>query len=162
MVSDQDIIRSMQEGLNLSPTPYSDTAKELGIDEQELHQRLYDMMERGVLRRVGLVPNHYKLGYRHNAMTVWDIDDQQVDEIGELFGKQSCVSHCYRRPTHRPDWPYNLFAMVHGKSQQEVAEKIAQLNELSGGHCRHSEVLFSKKILKKTGLRLIKGGKEDA
>ncbi len=155
MITNQEIIRTMQAGLKISPTPYKDAAEQLGMDEKELHQRLYDMMEDGAIRRIGLVPDHYKIGYRFNAMTVWDIDEDSVDRIGELFGQQDFVSHCYRRPSFKPAWPYNLFAMVHGRSREEVDKKIATLKTLSGANCYHSDVLFSEKILKKTGLRLV-------
>jgi DNA-binding Lrp family transcriptional regulator len=162
MISNKDIIRAMQAGLKISKTPYKDAAKKLGMDEKELHKRLYSMMDEGTIRRIGLVPNHFKLGYTFNAMTVWDIDDDIVDDMGEQFGQQDYVSHCYRRPAFKPQWPYNLFAMVHGRSQQEVDNKIDKLKKLSGGTCYHSDVLFSEKILKKTGLRLVSGDNKNA
>ena len=154
MTTDRDIITAMQEGLPICPEPYAAIAEQLNIDEQELHARIEQMLTSGTIRRIGLVPNHYRIGYRYNAMTVWALDDQKVDTIGELLGKQSSVSHCYKRPAQLPSWPFNLFAMVHGRSLDEVDEKIAVLRQLIGDDCRQSAVLFSEKILKKTGLRL--------
>ncbi len=162
MISNQDIIKTMQAGLKISQTPYKDAAKKLGMNEKELHQRLFIMMDEGVIRRIGIVPNHFQLGYKFNAMTVWDIEDRKVDNIGEIFGQQDYVSHCYRRPSFKPQWPYNLFAMVHGRSRVEVDEKIEKLKLISGGTCYHSDVLFSEKILKKTGLRLVSGANKNA
>jgi DNA-binding Lrp family transcriptional regulator len=154
MVEDQDIIRVMQGGLPLCHEPYAAMAEKLAIREEELHVRINEMMARGTIRRIGLVPNHYRIGYRYNAMTVWELDDSKIDDIGELLGNQPSVSHCYRRPSYPPKWPFNLFAMVHGRSLNEVNKKIEALKSLIGEDCKQSDVLFSEKILKKTGLRL--------
>ncbi len=152
------IIETLQEGLPLSTTPYRDAAMRLGISEQELLERLAQMQESGVIRRIALVPNHYRLGYRHNAMTVWQIKEQAVDEVGETFAGQPWVSHCYRRPTVEALWPYNLFAMVHGRSREETEDKIRQLMELAGDRALDHRAIYSRKILKKTGLRLVASG----
>ena len=87
--------------------------------------RLRRMQERGVVRRIGAVPNHYALGWTANGMSVWDVDDDRVTALGPQVGALDFVSHCYRRPRHLPLWPYNLFAMVHGRGRDEVADKVA-------------------------------------
>jgi DNA-binding Lrp family transcriptional regulator len=116
------------------------------------------MLERGAIRRIGAVPNHYALGYVANGMSVWDVDDAAVDALGARVGALAGVSHCYRRPRRPPEWPYNLFAMVHGKSREAVLAQVdgiaALLDAEFPGACRAREVLFSTAILKKTGLRL--------
>ncbi len=155
MISDRKIVETLQEGLGLTPTPYAEAANKLGISEDWLMNRLDEMMNEGVIRRIALVPNHYSLGYRFNAMTVWDIDDDEVDLIGEQFGHEKSVSHCYRRPRKHPHWRYNLFTMVHGRSTQEVDQKIKNLQQIAGKAVRDHRVLLSRKILKKTGLRLV-------
>ncbi|MBT4522996.1 MAG: Lrp/AsnC family transcriptional regulator [Halieaceae bacterium] len=162
MATDSDLIRAMQAGLPLCPEPYAEIAARLDIDELELHRRVNQLMSTGTIRRIGLVPNHYKIGYRFNAMTVWALNDEDVDEVGELFGRQTSVSHCYKRPTYPPSWPYNLFAMVHGRTLDEVNQKVESLKGLVGERCKSTEVLFSEKILKKTGLRLNSGRTENA
>jgi len=86
-------------------------------------------------------------------MTVWDIEDDQVDALGERMGALDFVSHCYRRPRHLPMWPYNLFAMVHGRDRDQVLTTTEHLRALVDGHCRGHRILFSEGILKKTGLR---------
>jgi DNA-binding Lrp family transcriptional regulator len=116
--------------------------------------RLAAMVVRGVIRRIGVVPNHYALGYTANGMTVWDVVDDQVDALGEAVGRLPFVSHCYRRPRHLPEWPYNLFAMVHGRSRDEVDGMVAIIAAQLGTACRAQDVLYSTQILKKTGLRL--------
>ena len=112
------------------------------------------MLAAGVIRRIGVVPNHYALGYRANGMTVWDVADERADELGEKIGALDFVSHCYRRPRIPPDWPYSLFVMVHGKDCAEVEAKTAQIAALLGDACRGHDVLYSTRILKKTGLRI--------
>ena len=87
-------------------------------------------------------------------MSVWDVDDAHIDRLGELVGALSAVTHCYRRPRHLPDWPYNLFAMLHGSSREEVIAEAEHIAALLGPHCRARDILFSTRILKKTGLRL--------
>jgi DNA-binding Lrp family transcriptional regulator len=100
------------------------------------------------------VPNHYRLGYTANGMTVWDVDDAQVDALGQRVGALPFVSHCYRRPRHLPDWPFNLFAMLHGHAREEVEQQRGQIRALLGAACRGDDVLYSTAILKKTGLRI--------
>jgi len=102
------------------------------------------------------VPNHYKLGYTANGMSVWDVADDRVDALGEQVGALAGVSHCYRRPRHLPGWPYNLFAMLHGRSREEVAEQAQVIERWLGDACRGHDILYSTAILKKTGLRIRK------
>jgi DNA-binding Lrp family transcriptional regulator len=87
-------------------------------------------------------------------MSVWDDDNEAVAEIGPRIGALDFVTHCYERPRHLPLWPYNLFAMVHGRSHDEVRSMVEQIAALIGDTCRSHDVLFSTRILKKTGLRL--------
>ena len=151
---DRQIIQATQAGLPLTPQPYQTLAEQLGLTADRVMQRMTAMQERGVIRRIGAVPNHYQLGYRHNGMTVWNIADEQVDELGRLVGQLDFVSHCYHRPRHLPEWPYNLFAMVHSKTETGVIEKIKQIADILGAHNRGQDVLYSTRILKKTGLRI--------
>jgi DNA-binding Lrp family transcriptional regulator len=151
---DRAIIRATQAGLPLVSRPYRAVAERIQVPEQEVLARVRRMKERGVIRRVAAVPNHYAIGYTANGMSVWDVPDELVDELGGRVGALGCVSHCYRRPRHLPDWPYNLFAMVHGRSREEVEEKVKLIAGLLGSACRAHEVLYSTRILKKTGLRL--------
>lgn len=151
---DRAIIFATQEGLPLVPQPYHAVAEQLGITPAEVMARMRAMLEDGVIRRIGAVPNHYALGYKANGMTVWDVADERIDELGELIGKLDFVSHCYQRPRHLPDWNYNLFAMVHGHDRTETAQKAQQIALFLGDACRAHEILYSTRILKKTGLRI--------
>lgn len=151
---DRQIITATQSGLPLVKEPYQVIADQLNIEPELLQQRMKKMLASGQIRRIGAVPNHYKLGYNANAMSVWNVPDNKITELGKQLGALPFVSHCYERPRFLPEWPYNLFAMLHGKSKQEVAEKVLQVVSLLGKHCAGYELLYSKQILKKTGLRL--------
>jgi DNA-binding Lrp family transcriptional regulator len=151
---DRAIIVATQGGLPLVPRPYHAIAETVGVAPEEVMRRLQALLESGIIRRIGAVPNHYAIGWTANGMTVWDVADDEVDRLGELVGGLSFVTHCYRRPRALPEWPYNLFAMVHGSSRDEVCDKAAVIAALLGAACRGSDTLFSTRILKKTGLRI--------
>jgi DNA-binding Lrp family transcriptional regulator len=151
---DRRIIEATQGGLPLVPKPYHALAAGLDLTPEEVMTRLSAMLECGVIRRIGVVPNHYALGFSANGMSVWDVPDERAHELGREVGALDFVSHCYRRPRHLPLWPYNLFAMVHGRCGEEVERKVARIAELLGSADRGHDVLYSKRILKKTGLRL--------
>ena len=153
---DRKIIVATQEGLPLTPQPYLQLAEQLGVTEDEVITRMQRMQEAGVIRRIAVVPDHYKLGYTLNGMTVWDVPDDMVSTLGKKLGALDFVSHCYHRPRHPPHWTHNLFAMVHGRTQAEVDEHIQAIVDLLGDYNRGHDVLFSKRILKKTGLRIKK------
>ncbi len=153
---DRKLIVATQEGLPLTSRPYLLLAEQLNITEDEVISRMQRMQDAGVIRRIAVVPDHYKLGYTLNGMTVWDVPDDMIKTLGQKLGSLEFVSHCYHRPRHLPDWPHNLFAMVHGRTQQEVDDHIQTIIELLGEHNNGHDVLFSKRILKKTGLRIKK------
>ncbi|MGZ5058378.1 MAG: siroheme decarboxylase subunit beta [Methylobacter sp.] len=151
--TDRKIIQATQAGLPLTSRPYQTIAEQLGLTAEDVMMRLTAMQNNSIIRRIGAVPNHYKLGYRFNGMTVWNVPDEAIDELGQKVGQLEFVSHCYHRPRHLPEWPYNLFAMVHGKSQQAVDQQIRQIADLLGDYNRGHDVLYSTRILKKTGFR---------
>jgi DNA-binding Lrp family transcriptional regulator len=151
---DRAIIVATQGGLPLVPRPYHAVATTAGVTPEEVMRRLQAMLASGIIRRIGAVPNHYAIGWTANGMTVWDVADDAVDGLGERVGGLAFVTHCYRRPRALPEWPYNLFAMVHGSSRDEVRDKAAVIAGLLGEACRGSDTLFSTRILKKTGLRI--------
>lgn len=151
---DRQIITATQTGLPLTPKPYLTIANELGLTESLVMQRLSALQTSGVIRRIAAVPNHYRLGYRHNGMTVWNIADEHIDRLGERVGALDFVSHCYHRPRQLPAWPYNLFAMIHSKTEAGVKQQQHIIIELLGDYNLGHDVLYSNKILKKTGLRI--------
>ncbi len=151
---DRKLINITQTGFVIERSPYQKIANELGITQQTVIQRLNNMLSNGIIRRIGAVPNHYRLGLTANGMTVWEVDENKITQLGNLIGQLDFVSHCYQRPRHLPMWRYNLFAMVHGANKNEVNEKVKQIEAVLGKNCKAHETLFSSAILKKTGLRL--------
>lgn len=152
---DRRIVKATQGGLGLSLRPYDAVALEVGIDTGEVIRRMKDMLQTGVIRRVGIVPNHYALGYTANGMTVWDVPDDKISVLGARIGALDFVSHCYHRPRHLPDWPYNLFCMVHGRDRAEAERHADEIAAILGDDNRGNRILFSTRILKKSGLRLV-------
>jgi len=151
---DRAIVQATQSGLPLTARPYHDIAEQIGVLPEVVMRRMQTMLDDGVIRRIGAVPNHYALGWSANGMTVWDVMNDYIDELGQQVGALEFVSHCYRRPRRLPDWRFNLFAMVHGRDRAEVEAKAEEIAALLGLHCRAHTILYSTKILKKTGLRI--------
>ena len=151
---DRRLIAATQSGLPLVPRPYEAVGAMLGVSGEAVRERFAQMLSEGLVRRIGAVPNHYRLGYVANGMTVWDVDEARVDALGERIGALPGVSHCYRRPRELPRWPYNLYAMLHGRTREQVEAQRLEVRALLGDACRGDDVLYSTAILKKTGLRL--------
>jgi DNA-binding Lrp family transcriptional regulator len=152
--TDRRLVAATQAGLPLTPRPYHAIAEALDLTPEEVMARLSRLLAGGAIRRIGAVPNHYALGYRANGMSVWDVADHRVREIGRRVGALDFVSHAYHRPRRPPLWPYNLFAMVHGRRRAEVEEKVAAIAALIGPASSRHQVLYSTRILKKSGLRI--------
>ena len=152
---DRHLIQSTQAGLPLTEKPYHHLAAELGITPEDVMRRMRRMLDAGIIRRIGVVPNHYALGYRANGKSVWDVPDEDIRTIGRRVGALDFVSHAYHRPRHLPMWPYNLFAMVHGRTRAEVEAKVAAIADLIGPAYRGHSILYSTRILKKAGLRIV-------
>lgn len=153
--TDRRIVQATQAGLPLVARPYHAIAEQLGLEPAEVMRRIEAMQARGAIRRIAAVPNHYALGYRANGMSVWDVPDERISELGRRIGELAFVSHCYHRPRHLPDWPYCLFAMVHARDRAGVEAQVARIAELLGPDDRGHAILYSTRILKKTGLRLV-------
>lgn len=154
----RNLILATQAGLPVCAEPFAAVGERLGLSEREVLARFTTLVDRGIVRRIAAAPNHYKLGMTANGMSVWDVDDEAVDALGRKIGALDFVTHCYRRPRALPIWPYNLFAMVHGSDRREVEEKRAHIARLLGEFCRGGDILYSTRILKKTGVRLSKSG----
>ena len=150
---DLELVRVIQNGLPLVSHPYARIAEELGISENEVMARLRRLLESGDMRRLGVVVRHRELGYRANAMVVWDVPDERVTEIGRLIGRQPCVTLCYRRPRRPGRWRYNLFCMIHGRSREAVLRNLDSMVEACGLEWIERDVLFSLRRFKQRGAR---------
>jgi len=139
-------------------TPYAAVAAEIGQETDWVVETLRRFNEEGKVRRVGVIPNHYSLGYTENGMTVWDVPDDLVSEVGPAVAGLDFVTHCYERPRHDGVWPYNFFAMTHGRTEEESQERIEQVRDVMEQYWDVGDddwdTLFSTRILKKTGIRL--------
>ena len=149
----QKITNLLSKGLPISEYPYAVLADKLGVDEESLLNFIRQSVDEGVFRRIGMVVNHHKIGYQANAMVVWDVPDEEVDRIGELLGRQEKITLSYRRPRVLPDWPYNLFTMVHGKHRPQVLAEIQAIIQKNNLQNYARDILFSYKKFKQTGAR---------
>jgi len=148
---DEALITVIQAGLPICSAPYAKLAEKLGMDEAEVIDRLKQLSELKVIKRFGVVVHHHELGYQANAMTVWDIPDEMVSELGSCMGQFDFVTLCYRRPRRLPDWPYNLFTMIHGQNRDNVFENIQLLVDRCGLNEIGHDVLFSSRRFKQRG-----------
>jgi DNA-binding Lrp family transcriptional regulator len=158
---DRKIVVATQSGLPLVRRPFLNIAMQLGVEEQEVIHRMRVLQEHGIIRRIAAVPNHYALGFRANGMSVWDVPDEMINVLGKQIGSLAFVSHCYHRPRHLPDWPYNLFAMVHAHDHKHAMSLVDKIAALLGENDRGHDVLFSQRILKKTGMRISPSGEKN-
>jgi len=148
---DRKILAAIEDGLPLVERPYQVVADELQLCEADVIARLEHLVAAGVVTRFGCVVRHDKLGYRANAMAVWDISDAMVDSVAGIFARHPSVTLCYRRPRHLPVWPYNLFCMVHAKSRSDAFAAIDEINLQADTGLNRQAVLFSKRCFKQRG-----------
>ncbi len=148
---DRALIKAVESGLPVVSRPYEVLAKQLDTTEKNVISRLQHLMDIGAIKRYGVVVRHKELGYTANGMVVWDMPDGRVEELGICIGKYSCVTLSYRRPRRLPDWPYNLFTMVHGSCREEVTRKVAEIVEQCGLQNIEHTILFSTRRFKQRG-----------
>ena len=157
----QDKLRSLlEQGLPLVAKPYAQLATQINAEETQVLNQIALWQQQGLIKRFGLVVKHRQLGYQANAMVVWDINNQQVDDIAAKLAKRSEVSLCYRRPRQLPHWPYNLFCMIHGKYREQVLQQIDEITEQLHLKTINKAILFSHKAFKQQGARYQRGKSE--
>lgn len=148
---DLALLDALQPGLPLVARPYAAVGVQLGMAESEVLARLQRLLDTGIIKRLGIVVRHHELGYRANAMVVWDVADSEVDELGGCLARFEFITLCYRRPRHTPHWPYNLFCMIHGRGRNEVLANVRLLVERCGLEGIPRAVLFSRRRFKQRG-----------
>lgn len=154
-LNDRDLalVSVLAEGLPLVSHPYRAVGAGLGMDEDEVIARIQAMRECGIIRRFGIIVRHHELGFKANAMSVWNVPEAAVSAVGRRLGDAPEVTLCYRRPPRLPEWPYNLFCMVHGRDRSAVEQTIRDLvARFDLGDYPHA-VLFSTRRFKQTGAR---------
>lgn len=147
---EREILRIVQKNLPDSLTPYADIATSVGVEESEVLNLLRGMAEDGSIRRFGASLKHQKAGFAHNAMVAWIVKPEEADAAGEEASRHPLISHCYYRPSSAPDWPYELYTMIHGRHPDEYKEVIASLRATTV--LREFAVLESLREMKKTSM----------
>jgi len=147
---DKAAIRALQEDIPLTPRPFDLWGEQVGMSHEELLERAHDLRERKIMRRFSAVLFHRKAGFKANGMGVWQVPEDRVDEVGQMFAQYQAVSHCYQRPTYE-DWPYNIFSMVHGRSVEECEAVLEAMADETG--VRDYTSLYSTREYKKTRVR---------
>jgi siroheme decarboxylase len=147
---DKAIIVALQNDFPVTARPYHDIAERLGISETELLERIRHYQHMGYIRKMGAVLRHREVGFTANVMCVWQAPEDKVDEIGRMFASHPAVSHCYARPAF-PQWPHNLYTMIHGLSPTQCETYVKELVELSG--IDSYKLLYSMRELKKSSMR---------
>lgn len=150
---DRRLLRTTQGGLPLLPRPYAAVARAIGMRENDVVTRLARLLETGMLKRIGVVVRHHELGYRANAMVVWNVPDGEVDERGRCIARDGVATLCYRRPRRPPLWNYNLFCMLHGRDRESVHRDIEALAQRCGLQDFAYAILFSRRRFKQCGAR---------
>ena len=150
-LADRALIKAVEHGLPVVSRPYAEIAAQLNTSEEDVINRLQQLIDRGIIKRYGVVVRHRELGYTANGMVVWNVPDEQVDEIGACIGKYACVTLSYHRPRRLPDWPYNLFTMVHGSSREEVSQRVEEIVEKCGLQNIAHTIIFSTRRFKQRG-----------
>jgi DNA-binding Lrp family transcriptional regulator len=149
--TDLEILKRIQDGIPIVKKPFSEIAESMGLGEGKVLDRLNKLLDEGKIRRFGASIAHLKVGIDANAMCVWDVPDDRVEEVGLICANFSEVTHCYERP-RVDEWNYNLFTMVHGKNRKACEEIIKRISNEIG--IDNFMILFSEREYKKTGVRL--------
>lgn len=143
----------LERGLPITPRPWGTLAEQCGMSEGEVMACVQRWQDVGLIKRMGLVVRHHALGVCANAMVVWDVPDDAVGELGRRLAAEPAVTLCYRRPRRLPDWPYNLFCMIHGTRRDRVLAALDEIVERQALQAIPHRVLFSLKAYKQRGGR---------
>jgi len=147
---EKKIIASIQGDIPITQRPYHEISKKIGIEEEELLNILQKLVNKGVIRRFGATLRHQRSGFKANAMAAWQVDEERIDEVGEIMAGFREVSHCYRR-NPAEDWPYNLYTMIHALSEESCKEIALKMSEKTS--IKNYSLLFSRRELKKTSMK---------
>ena len=148
-----ELRKLLQEGLPLVEKPYQEIARQLAVSEQVVIDKIAELKQQGLIKRFGMVLRHHELGYSANCMVVWDIPDEQIEQVADKLPSSSCVTLCYQRP-RREKWPYNLFCMIHGKVREQVEGQLQEIIETHQLDYPH-QLLFSSRRFKQRGARYV-------
>lgn len=143
---DRRLLEATRDGLPLVSRPYDEVARRLGASGAQVRARFAALLRDGALLRIGVLPDAQHVGLGRHALSVWDVDDRRVDELGDKVAAFAFVLRCCRRPRRPPDWPYNLFAVLHGRDTAEIDRGVLQILCLLADACRGHEVLHRERV----------------
>ena len=143
----------VEKGLPLVPRPWLALANQCGLTEDEVMAYMRRWQKEGLVKRLGLVVLHRRLGIAANAMVVWNLPDDEVTAVGRRLATEPAVTLCYRRPRRLPGWPYNLFCMIHGVRRERVLAELEEIKQRLGLEEVPHHVLFSLKAYRQRGGR---------
>ncbi|NVM57206.1 MAG: Lrp/AsnC family transcriptional regulator [Desulfobacterales bacterium] len=146
---EQKVVALIQADFPITRRPFLDLAKQIDVDEEVVLKTLQKLQKEGTIRRLGATIRHQKSGYRANAMVAWQVEEDRTDEVGQKMASFDGVSHCYRREPHK-DWPYNLYTMIHGKTEKSCYRMAEEMSTAT--LVKNYTLLFSRDELKKTSM----------
>lgn len=148
--TDRQLIGALRDSLPLVERPYEALGNSLGLDEAAVIDRMCGFVQQGMISRIGVVVDHAALGFDSNAMVVWNIPDDEVERVGAMFAGLSWVSLCYQRPRRLPDWPYNLFTMIHARDRAFVEDRVDVMATLPDVMVQPPAILHTTRRFKQT------------
>ncbi len=144
-----EVIQELQKDIPVTSEPFRDATHRLGMGYEEFFAIAHELKEAGVMRRFATILNHRRAGFSANAMSIWSVPEAEGEKYGKMLAEFSAVSHCYLRPSY-PGWPYNLFAMVHARTQ-EACDTLIEEMAAETGLTEYSK-LYSTREFKKQRL----------
>lgn len=154
---ESNLLEAIQAGFPLTPRPFLEIGRHIGLSEAEVISTLADLERRGVIKRMGVIVRHRELGFNANAMVVWDLPDDLVSTMGKRVGELDFVTLCYRRRRSPPRWSYNLYCMIHGRQRSQVLDHLATLEARCGLENFSKQILFSQRRFKQQGAHYFTG-----
>jgi DNA-binding Lrp family transcriptional regulator len=152
---EQQVILALQRDVEITPEPFQELARRVGASEEEVLAAIRGLKDKGYIRRFGATLRHQLSGFEANALVVWVIPEAKLSRLGQRLASHRAVTHCYARQP-APDWPYNLYTMIHGKNPEEITRIAAKMAEETG--IADYDILYSEAELKKTTMRYFRDG----
>lgn len=148
---DRELVQELVSGLEIVAKPFAELAKRLGRRQSEIVGRIEELLAAGILPRFGIIVRHRALGWRSNAMVVWDVDPVDIDRAGKALAASAGINLCYRRTRHEREWPYNLYCMIHAKTREDALQRLVSAQASAGLENCPRQILFSVRCFKQTG-----------
>lgn len=152
---DRDLVQVLTSGLPLSPRPFQRIADDIGLSEDEVISRIDHLLKSGIVTRLGLIIRHRALGWSSNAMVVWDVEPDKLEDKARILATHRGINLCYSRRRYKDRWPYNLYCMIHAKSREKALQTLEQASRSAGLDGYPRQILFSSRCYKQTGALIV-------